>query len=93
MCRDAQRSAFGFGLFSNPLLLWGIAFEAGLAAAIIYTPLGNRVFGTAPLDAGAWLFMLPFALALLALEEARKWWVRYINARRAARAGARGRRS
>jgi magnesium-transporting ATPase (P-type) len=84
VCRDARRSAFEFGLFSNPLLLWGIAFEAGLAAAIVYTPLGNRIFGTAPLDAGAWLFMLPFALALLALEETRKWRVRHRAARMAA---------
>jgi magnesium-transporting ATPase (P-type) len=76
LCRHARRSTFDFGLFSNPLILWGIAFELGLAAAIIYTPLGNRVFGTAPFDAAVWLFLLPFALALLALEEARKWWVR-----------------
>jgi magnesium-transporting ATPase (P-type) len=76
MCRDERRSAFAFGLFGNRLILWGIAFELGLAALIIYTPPGNRIFGTAPLDAGAWLYMLPFALALLALEEARKWWLR-----------------
>ena len=77
LCRHASRSAFSFGFFSNPLILWGIAFELGLAAAIIYTPLGNQVFGTAPLDAAVWLLLLPFALALLALEEARKWWVRH----------------
>ena len=76
LCRHARRSAFDFGVLSNPLILWGIAFELGLAALIIYTPLGNQMFGTAPLDAGVWLFIIPFALALLALEEARKWWVR-----------------
>jgi len=81
LCRHASRSAFDFGLFSNPLMLWGIAFELGLAAAIIYTPLGNEVFGTAPLDAVLWLFVLPFALAMLAAEEARKWVVRYRAAR------------
>jgi magnesium-transporting ATPase (P-type) len=76
LCRHDSRSAFGFAWFSNPLILGGVVFELGLAAAIVYTPLGNQVFGTAPLDAAAWLFMLPFALAMLALEEARKWWVR-----------------
>ena len=81
LCRHASRSAFDFGLFSNPLMLWGIAFEVGLAAAIIYTPFGNEVFGTAPLDAVLWLFVLPFALAMLAAEEARKWVVRYRAAR------------
>jgi calcium-translocating P-type ATPase len=81
LCRHASRSAFDFGLLSNPLMLWGIAFEVGLAAVIIYTPLGNEVFGTAPLDAGVWLFVLPFALAMLLAEEARKWVVRYRAAR------------
>ena len=81
LCRHASRSAFDFGLFSNPLILWGVAFEVGLAAAIIYTPLGNEVFGTAPLDAVLWLFVLPFVLAMLVAEEARKWVVRHRAAR------------
>ena len=36
------------------------------------TPL----FGTAPLPLDAWLFILPFALAMLLLEEGRKGIVR-----------------
>ena len=76
VCRDARQSVTAFGLLGNRLLLWGIAFEAGLALAIIYTPPGQSIFGTAPLNAGIWLFILPFALALLVLEEARKWLVR-----------------
>ena len=76
VCRDARRSVFTSGIFGNRLLLWGIAFEVVLAAAIVYTPPGQEIFGTAPLDVGIWLFMLPFALALLLLEEARKWVVR-----------------
>ena len=76
LCRDDKRSVFAGGQRNNPLILWGIAFELILAAIIIYTPLGNQIFGTAPLDAGAWLFMLPLALAMLASEELRKWFVR-----------------
>jgi magnesium-transporting ATPase (P-type) len=76
VCRDARRSVFTSGIFGNRLLLWGIAFEVVLAAAIVYTPPGQEIFGTAPLDVGIWLFMLPFALVLLLLEEARKWVVR-----------------
>jgi calcium-translocating P-type ATPase len=83
LCRDEQRSAFAFGLPRNPLILWGIAFELCIAAAIIYTPLGNQIFGTAPLDIGAWLFMLPLALAMFAAEEFRKWVVRRRSAHRA----------
>jgi magnesium-transporting ATPase (P-type) len=72
LCRHPTESAFRFGLFTNPLLAWGIAAEIALILAIVYTPWGNAVFGTAPLGAEAWLFMLPFALALLVLEELRK---------------------
>lgn len=43
-----------------------------LILAIVYTPAGQALFGTAPLPADAWLFMLPFAAAMLVLEEARK---------------------
>ena len=43
-----------------------------LIALIVYTPWGNAVFGTAPLAAEVWLFALPFAVAMLVLEEGRK---------------------
>jgi magnesium-transporting ATPase (P-type) len=76
LCRHPRRSAFAFGLGSNPLILWGVAAELALLLAIVYTPAGNAVFGTAPLAASAWLFVLPFALGMLALEEARKAVVR-----------------
>jgi magnesium-transporting ATPase (P-type) len=86
LCRHPRASAFAFGLRSNSLLLWGIAIELALIFAIVYTPLGHLVFGTAPLGAEVWLFVLPFAAAMLALEEARKALVRR---RSAARAGER----
>jgi sodium/potassium-transporting ATPase subunit alpha len=43
---------------------------------IAYTPLGNWLFGAAPLGAAAWLYALPFAVLMLGAEEARKAWVR-----------------
>ena len=76
LCRDERRTAFAGGSVRNPLLLWGVAFELLLAAWIIYTPSGNRLFGTLPLDAGVLLVLLPLALAMLASEEARKWLAR-----------------
>jgi len=72
LCRDPRQSALAFGLFSNPLLLWGIAVELALLLALVYTPWGNAVFGTAPIGADVWLFMLPFAASMLVAEEARK---------------------
>jgi calcium-translocating P-type ATPase len=76
LCRHPRRSAFGFGLLANPLLLWGLAAEAALLFAILYTPTGNRWFGAAPLDGEVWLYLLPFGLAMAAAEEARKAVVR-----------------
>jgi sodium/potassium-transporting ATPase subunit alpha len=81
LCRHPTRSAFRFGLFSNPLLLGGIATELALILAIVYTPWGNALFGTAPLGLEVWLFMLPFALGMLALEEMRKLLLRRMEAK------------
>ena len=47
-----------------------------LIALIDYTPWGNALFGTAPIPAAVWLFIIPFAFGMLALEELRKWLVR-----------------
>jgi len=43
---------------------------------IAYTPWGNAVVNTAPIAAEVWLFLMPFAAAMLLLEELRKWFVR-----------------
>ncbi|MNY51291.1 hypothetical protein D3C86_1868660 [compost metagenome] len=88
-CRSPSESLLNTGvrgnpLGGNPLLLWGIACELLLIAAIIYTPLGQTLFGTAALPAEAWLAMLPFALGLLLLEEVRKGWMRRRRRRDAA---------
>jgi hypothetical protein len=49
--------------------LWGVVLGVGLALSIALTPLGNAFFGTAPIGPEAWLMALPFALALILLEE------------------------
>jgi magnesium-transporting ATPase (P-type) len=76
LCRHPRRSAFSFGIAGNPLILWGIGAELALLLAIVYTPAGNALFGTAPLSPAVWLFVMPFALGMLALEELRKAVVR-----------------
>ena len=53
-----------------------MGIEVVLILVIVYTPVGNLVFGTAPIGADAWLFMLPFATAMVTGEEIRKWIVR-----------------
>jgi sodium/potassium-transporting ATPase subunit alpha len=75
-CRSADQSLFRLGLFSNRLILAGIAVELALAATIIYLPLANWIFGTAPLSWRVWAFLVPFSLGLLVAEELRKLYVR-----------------
>jgi magnesium-transporting ATPase (P-type) len=73
LCRSSVRSVFSTGLFGNPLILWGVVMEIALVLVANYTPWGNAALGTAPLPARVWLFFVPFALAMVALEELRKW--------------------
>jgi calcium-translocating P-type ATPase len=57
--RTEHASLRSVGLFTNPMLLWGIAFEIAFAAALIYVPFLQALFGTAALG--------PTELALLAV--------------------------
>jgi len=52
-------------LFTNPMLLWGIAFEVLFCGAIVFIPLLQDVFGTAALG--------PVELALLATFPVVVW--------------------
>ncbi|MBU1690303.1 MAG: cation-transporting P-type ATPase [Gammaproteobacteria bacterium] len=76
LCRSSTESVLSQKPFGNRLILWGVAAEVALILAIDYTPWGNLIFGTAPIGLNVWLFVIPFAFAMLALEEVRKWVVR-----------------
>jgi sodium/potassium-transporting ATPase subunit alpha len=76
LCRSRRTSVFSLSLFSNKLITAGIVAEIVIILLIDYTPAGHTLFGTAPLDWRAWLFVLPFAIAMLLLEEARKSFMR-----------------
>ena len=76
VCRHPHASALRFKLSDNPLLLAGLAMEIALILAIVYTPVGNMLFGTHPLAAQVWLYILPLTLAFGVLEELRKRFMR-----------------
>jgi len=78
LCRHRTRSTFEFPLAGNRLLLMGVGTEIALILAIVYTPWGNALVGTAPIGLDAWLMMLPFAGGMLLLEELRKLVVRRV---------------
>jgi magnesium-transporting ATPase (P-type) len=76
LCRHPSMSVFSRGLRRNWLIAYGIVFELVLILLIDYTPWGNVLFGTAPLGAEAWLFIVLFMPGMLLLEELRKAVVR-----------------
>ncbi len=72
-CRSERDSIFRLGFLSNRIVIWGIAAEMLLSILIIYNPIGNAIFGTAPLDLWVWMLLVPFAVMLLMAEEIRKY--------------------
>jgi len=76
VCRSPNISIFTLGIFSNRLVLAGIGTEIVLAALIIYTSLGNSLFGCAPIGADVWILLIPFAILMFATDETRKYFAR-----------------
>ncbi len=76
LCRHPRESLFARTKSLNRLLPAAIAFELALTLVLLYTAAGNRLFGTAPLPAWVWLACIPFALAMVLIEEMRKAFVR-----------------
>lgn len=76
LCRHPVMSSLNRGYGSNRLIWYGVMFELLLLLLIVYTPWGNRLFGTEALGIEVWLFILPFMLVMLLAEELRKAVVR-----------------
>jgi magnesium-transporting ATPase (P-type) len=76
ICRSSRESVFAQKFFGNPLIVGGVVTEIMLILLIDYTPWGNALFGSMPIGLDVWLYIIPFAFAMLTLEEVRKWWVR-----------------
>jgi magnesium-transporting ATPase (P-type) len=74
--RTERASLRSIGVFSNRMLLWGIAFELVLAAVLVYTPLFNELLGTAALPAKYLVILLPFPFIVWGADELRRWLVR-----------------
>jgi magnesium-transporting ATPase (P-type) len=64
------------GLFSNPLLLWGIAFELCFAAAVIWLPPLQDVFGTVALPWDVLAIIACFPPLVCGADEGYRWWRR-----------------
>jgi calcium-translocating P-type ATPase len=71
--RTDRASLFTIGVFSNPLLLGGIAFELVFSAAVIYVPLLQDIFGTASLSAAQLIVIAPFPIVVWGVDEIARW--------------------
>jgi len=74
--RTRFQSVFTMGLFSNRMVLLGIATELLILALIIWNPFANLIFNTSPLDFRYILLSVPFAIFLLGIDELRKYLLR-----------------
>jgi magnesium-transporting ATPase (P-type) len=74
--RTDRASLRSVGVFSNPLLLVGIAFELILAAAIMYLPPLQSLLATAPIPPEALALTVAFPFVVWGADEARRWWLR-----------------
>ena len=74
--RTRMQSVFTMGLFSNRMVLLGIAVELIILALIIWNPFANLIFNTSPLDLKYVLLSIPFAVLLLGIDELRKYLLR-----------------
>ncbi|MHB8185853.1 MAG: cation-translocating P-type ATPase [Dermatophilaceae bacterium] len=71
--RTQHASLRQVGVFTNRLLLWGIAYEIVFAAAVATVPPLQGVFGTATPDLWQVLLILPFPLLVWGADELWRW--------------------
>jgi magnesium-transporting ATPase (P-type) len=74
--RTQRASLASVGLRSNPMLLWGIAFELAFAAAVVTVPVLQDVFGTTTPRAWQLLALLPLPVVVWGSDELWRWGVR-----------------
>jgi magnesium-transporting ATPase (P-type) len=71
--RTQTASLRSVGLTSNPLLLWGIAFELVFAAAVVTVPALQGIFGTAAPPPHLLLVLLPLPVIVWGVDELWRW--------------------
>jgi magnesium-transporting ATPase (P-type) len=86
--RTDHASLRSVGVFTNRLLLAGIAVALAFAAALVYLPALNTVFGTAPLAPAQLAIVAPFPFIVWGADEIRRFLVRHYQARHPAHQGS-----
>ena len=80
--RTDHASLRSVGVFSNRFLLGGIAAALAFAAALIYIPALNSIFGTAPITPAQLATVAPFPFIVWGADELRRFLLRQRTARR-----------
>ena len=70
--RTSRASLRRIGFLSNPLLLWGIGFELLFAAALVYLPPLQDLFGTAALSPAQLAVLATFPFVVWGSDELRR---------------------
>lgn len=72
-CRSMRNSFLSQGVFSNPWIYVGIVILLALQACFVYVPPLQMLFGTAALDATAWLHAVLAGALVLPVISGEKW--------------------
>lgn len=75
-CRSLRDSLFSMGVLSNPSVFVGIGILLLLQGSFIYLPPFQTLFGSAPLDAKAWLDAILVGALVLPVISLEKWFRR-----------------
>jgi magnesium-transporting ATPase (P-type) len=65
------------GWTSNRLVWWGVLSELVVIALVVYVPVMQRIFGTAPFPAVGWAFLLLGIPLLPIVDGTRKALIRH----------------
>ncbi|EHN12534.1 Cation-transporting ATPase E1-E2 family [Patulibacter medicamentivorans] len=79
--RAERTSLRSVGLLGNRLLLWGIAFELVVAAAVVWLPPLQEVFSTRPPDLSTLALLPAFPVVVWGVDELYRWNLRRREAR------------
>ena len=71
-CRTDRASVFRIGLFSNRLVLLGVAIELLILGLLIYLPFLQSLFNTAPIGVREWAFVFAWTPVIFLVDELRK---------------------
>ncbi len=74
--RSETRSLFRMRALGNPFLILAVPLAQGVHIAAMYLPGISDVLALNPVTLVQWLLLLTVALALLAVEETHKWFLR-----------------